>query len=385
MHKHMEKLNYRCYASVDMDAIDYNLAQIQGIMAPGVKTMVVIKADGYGHGAIPVAKHLEGKVDYFAVACTYEAQELRAAGIKAPILVLSYTTPACYKDLLDGDLTACIYNLDEARLLSAAALESGKQVKVHAAVDTGMGRVGVEPTEEGADIIAAIAALPGIEMEGLFSHYACADTADKRDRDAQTHLFDEFISMLEQRGVEIPIKHICNSAGTMESDKQYDMCRVGIAMYGLYPSEEMDKSKIDLRPAMEVVGHVIHVKTVPAGYKIGYGHIYTTPSEKKIATVSIGYADGYNRCMTGVGYVLIRGKKAPVVGKVCMDQMMVDVTDIADVAVEDIAVILGKSGDLEISAETLGEMCYSFSYEVVCTFTSRVKRVYYLNGERIDL
>ena len=147
----------------------------------------------------------------------------------------------------------------------------------------------------------------------------------------------------------------------------------------------MDKSKIDLRPAMEVVGHVIHVKTVPAGYKIGYGHIYTTPSEKKIATVSIGYADGYNRCMTGVGYVLIRGKKAPVVGKVCMDQMMVDVTDIADVAVEDIAVVLGKSGDLEISAETLGEMCYSFSYEVVCTFTSRVKRVYYLNGERIDL
>jgi alanine racemase len=250
----------------------------------------------------------------------------------------------------------------------------------HVAVDTGMGRIGVQPDETGADLVLAVSQLEGVEIEGLFSHYACADCQDKTDAQEQTALFDRFIGLLEGRGVQIPLKHICNSAGAMEMDKQYDMCRLGIALYGLYPSEEVEK-KIALIPAMEVISHVVHVKDVPQGFKIGYGHIYEAPAKRKIATVCVGYADGYNRCLTGVGYVLIRGKKAPVVGKVCMDQIMVDVTDIEGVTVGDQAVILGKSQDACISAEELGAMCHSFNYEVVCNFMPRVTRAYYKDGK----
>lgn len=378
--KHMEKNYHRCYASIDLGAIDHNLTQLQGLMAPGVKTMAVVKADAYGHGSVRVAKHIQDRVDYLAVACVEEALELRAAGIEKPILVLSYTAPERYEDLVCGDVTATVFNTDEARLLSQFAQSKGKRAKIHVAVDTGMGRIGVEPTAAGADLVAAMAALPGIALEGLFSHYACADMADKTARNVQTRLFDEFIAMLEQRGVNIPIKHICNSAGTMESENQYDMCRLGIALYGMYSSDEVEKTLVSLRPAMEVVSHVIHVKTVEAGAKIGYGHIYTAPAQRRIATVSIGYADGYNRCMTGVGYVLIHGQKAPVVGKVCMDMIMVDVTHIENVAVGDDAVVLGRSGNAEITAEEFGEMSHSFHYEVVCTFMPRVKRIYHKDG-----
>ena len=381
--EHKDTKYYRCFAAVSLDAIDHNLEQLQGRIAAGVKTMAVVKANGYGHGSVRVAKHIEKKVDYFAVACIEEAVELRRGGVEKPVLILSYTAPACYGDLIDFNLTATVYNETEAELLSEKALSLGKKAKVHVAVDTGMGRIGFAPVEKSADTVARIANLPGICLEGLFSHYACADCADKADKNEQTRLFDGFLKMLEARGVEIPIKHICNSAGTMEPDNQYDMCRLGIALYGLYPSEEMDKSLVSLRPAMEVVSHVVHVKDVPAGTMIGYGHIYTAPTERKIATVAVGYADGYNRCLTGVGYVLIRGKKAPVVGKVCMDQIMVDITGMEEVQVGDHAVILGKSEDARISAEELGEMSHSFNYEVVCNFMPRVKRVYYLNGEML--
>lgn len=381
--EHTNARYHRCFAAIDLSAIDHNLSQLQGRMAPGVKTMAVVKANGYGHGSVRVARHIGEKVDYFAVACIEEALELRAGGIEKPILILSYTSPMCYKKMVEQDITAAIYNEDEAKQLSETALSLGKTAKVHVAVDTGMGRIGLEPTAENADTVARMAALPGIILEGLFSHYACADCSDKTDKNRQTQLFDGFIAMLEKRGVDIPIKHICNSAGTMEPDDQYDMCRLGIALYGLYPSEEMDKTLVKLRPAMEVVSHVVHVKDVPAGFQIGYGHIYTAPAQKKIATVSIGYADGYNRCLTNVGYVLIRGKKAPVVGKVCMDQIMVDITGMEDIPVGDHVVILGRSETAEITAEELGAMSNSFNYEVVCNFMPRVKRVYYLDGKMI--
>ena len=244
-----------------------------------------------------------------------------------------------------------------------------------------MGRIGFQPDEESAKTVARITRLPGVNAEGIFSHYACADCADKTDKDRQTAVYDRFLKMLEEQGISFPIRHICNSAGSMEGEKRYDMCRLGVAMYGLYPSEEMDKDAIELIPAMEVISHVVHVKTVPAGTQIGYGHIYTAPTQKKIATLSIGYADGYNRCLTGVGYVLIKGQKAPIVGKVCMDQVMVDVTGIEGIQVGDHAVMLGKSRDAELSAETLGQMCHSFNYEVVCTFMPRVARVYYIEGK----
>lgn len=382
MSNHMNYQYYRCFAAIDLTAIEENLKALQAKMAPGVRTCAVVKANAYGHGAVRVARHIGPLVDYFAVACIEEALELREGGIKKPILVLSYTHPSRYVDLIREDVTATVYNEQEAEVLSETAQHLGKTVKVHIAVDTGMGRIGFQPVEESTRSISRIVNLPNLKAEGIFSHYACADCADKTSRDHQNQVFDDFLALLAQRGVKFPITHICNSAGTMEADKRYDMCRVGVAMYGLYPSEEMDKTAITLKPAMEVISHIVHLKTVPAGTKIGYGHIYTAPSERKIATLSIGYADGYNRCLTGVGYVLIKGKKAPIVGKVCMDQVMVDVTDIdEELYVGNHAVMLGKSRNAELSAETLGAMCHSFNYEIVCTFMPRVARVYYINGK----
>lgn len=381
---HHKPQYYRTFARIDLNALEHNLNALKACLGEGVRFMAVVKANAYGHGSIRVSGFLEDKVDCFAVACIEEAIELRDSGITKPILVLSYTAPYLYGDLIDFDITATIFNLEEANVLSEVALRKGKKVKVHVPVDTGMGRIGVSPDDTGADILLEISRLPGVYLEGLFSHYACADCKDKEDALCQTNLFDRFIALLEARGVFIPIKHICNSAGAMDFTKQYDMCRLGIALYGLYPSDEMDMEKVKLIPAMEVISHVVHVKTVPKGFKISYGHIYTAPSERKIATVSIGYADGYNRCFTEGGYVLIHGRKAPVVGRVCMDQIMVDITDIPDVAVGDHAVILGKNGGACITAEDLGSMCHSFNYEVVCNFMPRVHRVYYKDGNIVN-
>ncbi len=366
----------RTFARIHLGAIKENLKALKAPLKEGVLSMAVVKADGYGHGSIRVAKHIENDVDYFAVACLEEAVTLREGGVRKPILILSYTSPLLYDAVLEYDITPSILSLSEAEALSALAEKKGRKAKVHVPIDTGMGRIGFTPDEEGAEAVLEISKLSGIELEGIFSHYACADTKDKTDALCQMALFDKIIALLSARGVSVPIKHISNSAASMDFEKQYNMCRFGIALYGLYPSDEMDTEKIKLTPAMEVISHVVFVKQVPKGFKIGYGHIYTAPEERRIATVSIGYADGYNRCLTGCGYVLIRGQKAPVVGKVCMDQIMVDVTDIPGVSVEDEAVILGKSGNEEISAETLGSMCHSFNYEVVCNFMPRVKRIY---------
>ena len=372
----MSDIYNRCYAEVDLSAIEHNLNELKSCLDSGVMALAVVKANAYGHGAVAVARHIEDKVDYFGVATLDEAVELREAGIRKPVLIFSYTSPTLYSVIIDKDITPTIYNTDEAKALSALAKKIGKRVKIHVCVDTGMGRIGFSPDECGADAVKEISGLDGVWVEGLFSHYACADSADKRDAQAQTALFDSFISMLDARGVNIPIKHICNSAATIEGEKQYSMCRLGIALYGIYPSDEVRRDRVKLIPAMKVVSHVIHIKRVPKGFKIGYGHIYEAEDERTVATVSIGYADGFRRCLYNEGYVLIRGKVARVVGKVCMDQIMVDVTDIQGVKVDDEAVILGESGDKRISAEALGSMSHSFSYEVVCDFSHRVKRIY---------
>lgn len=374
---------YRCVAKINLSAVEHNLLEVKKFINEGVKTLAVIKADSYGHGSVPVSKTIEKYVDYFGVTSIDEAIEVRLEGIKKPVLALSYIPPRRYVDVVNYDITATIYSFDDALLLSEAAAAKGKTTKIHIAVDTGMGRIGLTPDEVGADIAKEISKLDNIYIEGLFSHYACADSADKEDANSQTELFDKFIELLKQRNIDPPIKHICNSAGTIEFHKQYDMCRVGVLLYGLYPSDEVENTKLNLIPAMEIISHVVHVKTVPAGYKIGYGHIYEAPSERRIATVSIGYADGYSRSCTGKGYVLIKGKKAPVVGKVCMDQIMVDVTDIEDVHVGERAVIMGESHGSFITAEQLGEMSNSFNYEVICNFTKRVARLYYKDGKLV--
>lgn len=374
---------YRTYAKIDLDAIDSNFDALKRRVKSGVKVCAVVKADAYGHGSVQVARLLSKKADFFAVAALDEALTLRNAGIANPILVLAYSSPMQYETMISNKITPTIYNFDEAKQFSAAAQNMGENAAIHIAVDTGMSRIGFKPNQESAMIIAEINKLPNIELQGLFSHYATADCADKTMANIQTKRFDDFIKMLENLNVNIQIKHICNSAGIIDMEKQYDMVRMGISLYGMYPSDGVQKSRVSLTSAMQVVSHVIHVHTVEKGTGIGYGHAYIADSARKIATVSIGYADGYNRCLTNVGWVLIHGKKAFIRGKVCMDQIMVDVTDIDNVQVGDKAVIMGKMGDEEITAEALGELCHSFNYEVVCTFMPRVKRVYYLNDERM--
>lgn len=374
---------HRSFVRVDLAAIRSNFDALKDVLRPEIKTMAIIKANAYGHGSVRVAKELESKADYFAVAALEEAMELRENGIKTPILILAYTSPSQYEELINNDIITTIYSLDEAKLLSKAAEKLGKKAVIHIAVDTGMGRIGFSDNEESAGIIEIISDLPFIEIEGIFTHFACADISDKTSALNQKERFDKFISLLESRNINIPIKHASNSAAIIDLDCRYDMVRMGISLYGLYPSDEVATDRIKLTPAMEVVSHVIHIKDVEPGIGISYGHTYVTAEKRRIATVCIGYADGFNRAFSNKGYVLINGKKAPITGRVCMDQIMVDVTDIDDVCVGDDVIIMGESCGATITAEELGEMCGSFNYEVICTFMPRVTRVYYENGERV--
>lgn len=364
----------RAYAKINLDAISNNFDALREKLGD-TKIMAVVKADAYGHGSVEVAKTLMNKADYFAVATLSEGIELRHEGIENPMLILGYTSPMEYEQLLEYDIIPTIYDVEQAGILDEKARQMNKKARIHIAVDTGMSRIGFMDDSEGIDAVRNISLLENIEIEGIFSHYATADCEDKSFALKQKSRFDAFVNKLSAAGIEIPIKHISNSAGAIEFSENYDMVRLGIALYGLYPSDEVKKT-VKLTPAMEVRSHVIHVKEIEKGTGVGYGQIYTAPEKRKIATVAIGYADGFKRCLTGKGYILINGKKAPLVGKVCMDQLMVDVTDIPDVKTEDRAIIIGKSGDEEITAEQLGALCHSFSYEVICTFMPRIRRIY---------
>lgn len=364
---------YRCYKEIDLDTIEKNFDALKALTKEGVKAMAVVKADAYGHGAVQVAEKLKDKADFFAVATAREGVELRENGIENPILVLSYCAPAEYDLILRYGITPTISSASDARILGGKAVGLGVNCKIHVAVDTGMSRIGFCDDESGITQIKEIAKMQGLTIEGIFSHFAKADYEDKTSADRQTKRFEDFVSKLEKEGVNIPIKHICNSAGLIEFNVQhYDMVRMGIALYGMYPSDEVQKSRVELTPAMKVVAHVIHIKDIDEGTTVGYGESYVATEKRRIATVSIGYADGYNRSFSGTGYVMICGKKAPVLGRVCMDLVVVDVTDIPEVKIGMPATILGDG----ISAEDLGRMCGSFNYEVVCNFAKRVTAVY---------
>lgn len=381
--KHSNFEYHRSFAYIDLTAIKSNFEALKGLLAPETKTMAVIKANAYGHGAVRVAKALENKSDYFAVADIEEAVELRESGIKNPIMILSYTSPCQYNTLISNNLIPTVYSLEDAKKLSEAACSLEKKAVIHIAVDTGMNRIGFSDCKESANIIRQISEFKNVEIEGIFTHFACADDKDKTSALLQKKRFDDFIALLESKGINIPIKHCCNSAAIIDFDRHYDMVRIGISLYGLYPSDEVMKNKINLKPAMEVVSHIVHIKEVEAGEGIGYGHTYVTAEKRKIATVCIGYADGFSRAFSNKGYVLINGKKAPITGRVCMDLIMVDITGIDGVSVGDMAVIMGTSGELQITAEELGEMCGSFNYEIICTFMPRIVRVYYENGKPV--
>lgn len=368
----------RCYAEISLEAIGHNIREVKKRLPEGVKLLGVVKANAYGHGAVPVASYLENQVDYFATATIEEAVELRENGISAPILILGYVSPSQYSDLVEYDITQTIDSYAQALALEKEAARQNRKAKAHLAVDTGMTRIGFQVTEHDADEAAKIADLPHIELEGMFTHFSCADQEDKTYCSMQMEKYDKMTALLAERGVTIPLRHICNSAGIMEfDDHRFEMVRSGIITYGIYPSEEVKKERLDLIPALSWKSHVIHVKEVGPGIGVSYGATYVTEKPMtRIATVSAGYADGYPRALSNQGCVLIHGKKAPIIGRICMDQMMVDVTDIPDVQVEDVVTLVGTDGDETITIEEIANPAARFDYEMLCDISSRVTRVY---------
>lgn len=372
----------RIQAVINLDNIRHNVSAMKSLVDENKKMLAVIKADAYGHGAVEVGRALDDMADYYAVAFLDEGIELRKAGIDKPILILGYTDPSDYMDLMRWDIRPAMYDVDEAQQLSDDAVSMGKRAKIHIKVDTGMGRIGFTCDDAGVNNIEKIWKMPGIEIEGIFTHYAKADEYDKTAANGQLEKFRWINDRLVETGIHIPVRHISNSAGIMEMDNSdFDMVRSGIVTYGLYPSEEVDKGIADLRPAMSLTSKVIFVKDVKAGTGIGYGWSYIADHDIKVATVSAGYADGYPRAQSNKGRVIIHGQYAPIIGRVCMDQFMVDVSHIDGVKVRDDVILIGRDGDKEISVEEVAEPANSFNYELVCNIGRRVPRVYIRDGK----
>lgn len=375
-------MNYdNTYVKIDLDAICSNLEAVKA--KTGVKVMAVIKADAYGHGAVQVARLLEPKCAFFGVSSVAEALELRQSGIRIPILILGHTPVAAYPQVVQLNIRPAIFRLEDAKELSRVAVHQKKTAYFHFAVDTGMGRIGFESTEACADLCVEIANMPGLCAEGLFSHFATADCADLSRAREQSSRFREFDAMLKKRGLHIPIRHLNNSAGLMNFDDQYEMVRSGIVTYGLYPSQEVDPNLLPLKPALSWHSRISHLKVMPKGREISYGGAYITQRSTRVATIPVGYADGYWRSLSGKFYVLIRGQRAPILGRVCMDQMMVDVTDIPDVTLQDPVTLVGTDGEETITVEQIAAEAGSFNYEFISGISRRVPRYYYRNGRLI--
>ena len=370
------------WVTIDLDAIEANFLVVQE--KAGVPVCAVIKADAYGHGAVQVAKLLEEQCDFFAVSSVAEALELCNAGIETPILLLGHTPCSLYSEVVAHKLRCAIFDLQEAKKLSQEALRQQKNAYIHFAVDTGMSRIGFPVTEAAADQCVEIAKLPGIRAEGLFSHFATADEQDLSAARAQAEKFSSFDAMLRQRGLKMAVRHLDNSAGILNFDCHWDMVRSGIVLYGLYPSDEVNKALLPLKPAMQWETAVSHVKLLEKGRAISYGGTYVTEKDTLVATIPAGYADGYRRSLSGRFYVLIRGKRAPILGRVCMDQFMVDVSHIPGVTVGDRVVLMGTDGQETISAETIAAAANSFNYEQICDISRRVSRVYIRHGQVVQ-
>ena len=367
------------HVTIDLDVISANFRAIRE--KAGVPVMAIIKADAYGHGAIQVARQLQDDCAFFGVSSMLEAMELRQAGLLTPILILGHTPVRSFSTAIREGIRPTIFHYEDALALSEAATKKGVVAPFHFAVDTGMGRIGFQATQEDADICARIAALPNLRAEGIFSHFATADCEDLSRAKAQAALFDRFCEMLKERGVEIPIRHMDNSAGLMNFHHHYEMVRSGIVTYGLYPSHEVDPALLKLQPALSWRSRVTHVKLLEAGRPISYGGTYVTDRPTLVATVPVGYADGYRRSLSNRFYVLIGGKKAPILGRVCMDQLMVDVTHIPGVQVNDQVTLVGTDGEERITMEQAAEAAGSFNYEFVCGISRRVPRYYYRDGQ----
>lgn len=372
------KTGNRVWAEINLDAVRENYEAIRRTLSEETKIMAVVKADGYGHGALSIAKMLQD-YDYiwgFGVATIEEATSLRVGGIYKPILILGFVFESDYHTLVKNDIIPTIFTLEMAESLSKEAMAADKVQRVHIKVDTGMGRIGFADTEAAVEIIKQIAALPGIALEGIFTHFAKADEVDQSDANVQLERYSRFVKRLEDENICIALKHCSNSAAAIQMPAaNMDMVRVGIAGYGIYPSQDVSREKVHLKPVMELKSHVVFVKEVSAGTPISYNGTHITSRTTTVATIPVGYADGYPRSLSGKGEVLIRGKRAAVLGRICMDQMLVDVTDIPGVHEMDEVVLVGNSGEDMISVDELGEDSGRFPYEFVCGIGKRVPRI----------
>lgn len=380
----------RLYAEVSLDAIRFNMDQMKSNISENTQIMSVVKTDGYGHGAIPIAKELE-PFDYmfgFAVATAEEAFILRKVGIKKPLLILGYAFPYSYKQLIEEDVRMAVFREDTLKELSDTVKELAvegkrKTAKVHIKVDTGMNRIGIKPDEEGLTFVKKAIQTEGIEIEGIFTHFSKADEADKTFTRNQISVFKEFIQRIEnETGFSIPLKHCSNSAGVIEiPEANMNVVRTGITQYGLWPSDEVSREIIPLKPALSLYSQIVYCKEISEGSAVSYSGIYVAKESRRIATIPVGYGDGYPRSLSNKAEVLIAGKRAPILGRICMDQFMVDVTDIPEAKEGSKVTLIGKDGEEEITMEQLGDLSGRFNYELACDLGKRIPRVYIKDGK----
>ncbi|AZV56200.1 alanine racemase [Clostridium sp. AWRP] len=379
--------NYRpVWAEVNLDNLAYNMRSIKA------KTMTkeifgVVKADAYGHGALEVSKVLlENGATRLSVAVLSEGIELRKGGITCPINILGVTPSTLFPDLIEYSLEPVVFSYEYAKSLSEYAKSKNKQVKVHLAVDSGMGRIGFLPTEHSIEEAVKISKIFNIQIEGVFSHFSTADEKDKKYSKFQFDKYRWFVNELKEKGLNIKIRDISNSAAIVDLPETYcDGVRPGIILYGYYPSDEVDKSRLDIKPVMTLKASVVYLKTLNEGQYVGYGRRFKTERRTVIATLPVGYADGYTRILSGKLKIIINGKLAPVIGNICMDQCMIDVTDIEDVKIGDEVILMGSDGNVKFDAEDIAKLLGTISYEVLCMVNKRIPRVYIKNGQVIKV
>lgn len=380
--------NSRVKAVISLDAVEQNFREMRKNIAEDTKMIAVVKADAYGHGAVPIAHLIEG-YDYiwgFAAATAEEAVHLRENGVTKPILILGIVFEEYYPELVRDDIRLAVCEYEEAEKLSKEAVLQNKTVHIHIALDTGMTRIGYADIPESVEEIKKIAGLPNLEIEGMFTHFSRADEYDRSPAMVQLERYQKFSDLVEAAGVEIPLHHCSNSAGIIRvPEANLSIVRAGITIYGIYPSSEVERDIVKLTPVMELKSHVTYVKDVLEGAAISYGGTYVADKKRRVATIPVGYADGYPRQLSNKGWVLIHGKKAPILGRVCMDQFMVDVTEIGDVKKGDEVTLLGRDGDEFISIEEIGDLCGRFSYEFACDISPRVPRVYIKDGKETEV
>jgi alanine racemase len=375
------------YVEINLDHLAHNIREVRRLAAKDAQVMAVIKADGYGHGAAKIAQTLlDNGADRLAVAVLDEAIELRQAGCKGSVFVLGYTQPQRARDVVSHDLEQAIYSWEAALALSQAAADQNKTVDVHIKIDTGMGRIGLPPNEETVELINKIHALPNLKIKGLFTHFAVADEVNKAYTNQQFERFTWISSQLEKNGIHIELKHCSNSAAIIDLQSMHlNMVRAGIMLYGLAPSNHVMLQKLELRQAMSLKVRITHVKEIEAGQSVSYGRKFIADKKAKIASLPIGYADGYTRLLSGKAEALIKGQRVPVVGRICMDQCMIEVTGIEDVQVGDEVVLFGQQGDGFISIDEVADKLGTINYEIVCMISRRVPRVYIRNNEVVDI